>query len=1326
MTDKTHNLFFKLCSIAAIVLHLITFGPLREALAFSASSASYNLTSAVLTQGGKARQLSYTKLLLHYDGPDGFQSGLNPAIEARGDVRIDTTQSKFGGSSAFFDGNESYLSLPDSDDWSFGTEDFTIECWVKWNVVGSTDLIGQKIDNYNKWVFYYENASPHLSFYGRTSSGVFLSLYGVNNSFTPVADTWYHLAAVRKGNNIYLFADGVMVSSGTMTLDTFGDLSASLQVGQTDGYYHNGWIDEVRVSKGVARWTANFTPPDAPYNFNEDDAAITVKLYQDAIAEPIADKSTSDSYILNSGFIPALQTNPPVLTQEIPAYQTWVINDSKNNFLDLDDYFSSPEGYPLTYSVTGNSNIKVTIDPSTHMVIISQPAGWFGVEKIYFTATDTDGNTTQTDEITLQVANAGGLPNKPVIVDTQLSPLPLKEGSQIKLTVKAYDLDNQDLTFSYSGDLFKEIKCDKVDGYWISEATWDAPANSKGHYNIEVTVSDGALTDVQPVLLNIGNFNHLPVLDPIPDVTVEENQLAVISATATDQDNDPIIFYYSAPFDSQGKWLTDFEDEGSYSVLVTASDGIDFVSRQARVTIKKKNRPPEVNLALGKYTAAPDELIPITELSATDPDGDSLTVELRKDGELIPPETSSVSFSGLGSHTLLLTAVDSGGLRAEASKDVHIAKVRNASPLLGDFDGNSLTDLGLFDADTGTWEICLSQKGVFEAAREWSSGFGASREVTPVGGDFNGDAKSDIGIYNYTTQEVQIRLSTGSNFSGGSRSFSFPNVSNTWQPLTGNFNGDKFTDFALYSKESAEIRIALGNANGFDQPVSWLAANDSNKDYLAMGGDFNADSLTDLLLFKKSSGEVKLYFSNTTAFVESSLRTFNFSQGKDLFISEFNHDGLADLGYWDKDGSRNIYYAIFSGDKFTDKTNTGAWLNNFGSTSDESVTTADFDGNGVLDAAAFDKKKVGILCWTIPPLQDKKLPDLLTEAANGIGGLTQISYTYAAKSKNTGLPFPVYVASSISSINTLPADRAAAYTQNFDFSEGYFDAAEREFRGFAKVIVTDPVTNNYSETYFYQGKSTGETPEEKDPALRGQIKQIISYDGNLRSDVGRKISEVHNTYQVKKEGTEANFLGFPALSEQVTTIYEENGTSLATKDSFTYDNIGNLLEAANFGDIAKTGDEKTKKTSLTNYAPSYTYSATDRIGFNRPIETALRDKDDKVISKKSFEYDARGNLTKDTVFIYNPLTGSPASAEGGSASGGDSQTQFAYDSFGNLTSTTNAKGYKVTTEYETGFYAYPKKITNALGHTISYVYDPKLGVVKQITDANRQTTTSFY
>ncbi len=1009
--------------------------------------------------------------------------------------------------------------------------------------------------------------------------------------------------------------------------------------------------------------------------------AANMKLWQGSIGEAIASRSNSASYILESGYIPTIKSNPPIQIQIIPN-QTWLENAAKADVFDLDNYFISPDGAALTYSASGTTNIAVSIASSTHVVSFSQPQAWNGTEKVKFTATDAEHNAVVGNEVTLQVEGV----NNPPVLDF-IPDVSAREGELAVIAPHATDADNDAITYTFTAP-------------FNTQGQWQTNFSSAGLYTVTVTATDATnLSASQQVRINVLNANRPPVLSNIADISANEGGLVTITPQATDADNDPITFYYSVPFDTSGKWLTGYNDAGTYAVTVTAADGIDTVTKNLNVIIANTNRAPEASLVVNKYTANPNETLTIT-LNVYDPDGDAMTYSLKKDnveiasGAISNQITTNVSFSSIGDHTLTLTVTDPGTLTAAQAVGIDIVDPNTNNntiyPVMGDFNGDTLIDLGLFHSDTGLWETAISQAGTFTSAVDWLTSFGSGNTWSPVGGDFNADGKTDVGIYNSSTGQFKPALSSGSGFTAQGIWLTFAGASASWQIFTGNFNADKFTDLGFYNKDTGEVRAALGNGSGFGTVSTWL--NSADIGYAAMSGDFNGDGLSDLCLFKKIAGELKIYFSNSKTFVDGGVWISGYATGRDPLLSDFNHDGLTDVGFWDN-SSFAWNYAISTGSVFVNK---GTWLNNYGSATDESATTGDFNGDGITDRALFDKDVQGINRWKVQ-LSALKPSDLMIEVDNGIGGKTKVTYSYAAKQDNNALPFPVYVASSISSVDTLPVGQPQeVYTQNFTYSGGYYDATDREFRGFEKIKVSDPITNNYTETYFYQGKAG------QDGALKGQVDKSLAFDGN-----NRQISQAINTYEVRKAGPQDNVLGFPMLTEISTTVWEENGTSISTKSRIVYDNIGNVTEAFDDGDILITGDEKSTATA---------YSSAYEAGHNRPLEVLLKDKDSNVISKKAFEYDNKGNLSKDTVFVINPITQTTQVT----------QAAYSYDSFGNLISSTDALGRSVTTEYETTLYAYPQRVTNALGQSVSYVYDTKFGAVISVTDPNGQTSTTTY
>jgi len=191
-------------------------------------------------------------------------------ITAYGDAQIDTAQSVFGGASGLFDGTGDYLSVPDSADWNFGTSDFTIDTWIRLN---SLPAVGARMTIYSQYVdsnnyvclFIYNNAGTYQILPEVVSVGVVV--LSMPRDVSLAVNTWYHIAWVRSGTANYVFLDGVQQGLTDTDTGTFPDLPASVFIGSYDGTLHclNGWLDEFRVSKDIARWTSNFTPPTAAY-----------------------------------------------------------------------------------------------------------------------------------------------------------------------------------------------------------------------------------------------------------------------------------------------------------------------------------------------------------------------------------------------------------------------------------------------------------------------------------------------------------------------------------------------------------------------------------------------------------------------------------------------------------------------------------------------------------------------------------------------------------------------------------------------------------------------------------------------------------------------------------------------------------------------------------------------------------------------------------------------------------------------------------------------------------------------------------------------------
>lgn len=218
----------------------------------------------------------YTKLLLHFDGADTAQvtsdsSRSAHAVTFNGTAQIDTAQKVFGVSSIIFDGNSDYITIPWESGFDFGTGDFTIDFYYRTPSETTYQVMMELYSAVGTRIIIYKNASGenHL-FFLATIGGSDVAFYNTS-SWKPSADVFYHLAFVRNGTSFSIYVNGESQSLTTTTAIGTNDLSitsGTLFIGAKiyDGaLYTHGWIDEFRISKGIARWTANFTPQGVAY-----------------------------------------------------------------------------------------------------------------------------------------------------------------------------------------------------------------------------------------------------------------------------------------------------------------------------------------------------------------------------------------------------------------------------------------------------------------------------------------------------------------------------------------------------------------------------------------------------------------------------------------------------------------------------------------------------------------------------------------------------------------------------------------------------------------------------------------------------------------------------------------------------------------------------------------------------------------------------------------------------------------------------------------------------------------------------------------------------
>ena len=221
--------------------------------------------------------LSAVSLLLHGSGPNGSKSIVDssPApktVTPYGNTQISTLQSKFSGSSLFFDGNGSYLSVPPSGDLSLISGDSTIEAWVFPTALTSGSMVlfskdGVSGVSYAQYALAINPSGVLVAFLGNGN--------GTNPSGTAYAgvtpiqlNVWHHVALVIYGTLCLGFLDGVQQWSAAAAQRFEGGkpLLIGYDAGQPAEAFFRGYMGELRITKGAARYTGNFAVPTVAFS----------------------------------------------------------------------------------------------------------------------------------------------------------------------------------------------------------------------------------------------------------------------------------------------------------------------------------------------------------------------------------------------------------------------------------------------------------------------------------------------------------------------------------------------------------------------------------------------------------------------------------------------------------------------------------------------------------------------------------------------------------------------------------------------------------------------------------------------------------------------------------------------------------------------------------------------------------------------------------------------------------------------------------------------------------------------------------------------------
>lgn len=190
-----------------------------------------------------------------------FAFGRGPkTIAVNGNTVLSSVQSKFGGFSIALDGTGDFLSVASNTDFGFGTSDFTIEGWFWKNTATQMVLFDTRTSGASQFSVYVEsNAAGNLRLFVNGS-------YVLTSSNNMTTGAWNHVAISRAVGVTRFFINGAVSTNTYADTNDYGT-TKPLVIGATwaGGTSVAGFVDEVRVSKGVARYTNTFTPAVAEF-----------------------------------------------------------------------------------------------------------------------------------------------------------------------------------------------------------------------------------------------------------------------------------------------------------------------------------------------------------------------------------------------------------------------------------------------------------------------------------------------------------------------------------------------------------------------------------------------------------------------------------------------------------------------------------------------------------------------------------------------------------------------------------------------------------------------------------------------------------------------------------------------------------------------------------------------------------------------------------------------------------------------------------------------------------------------------------------------------
>jgi len=587
-----------------------------------------------------------------------------------------------------------------------------------------------------------------------------------------------------------------------------------------------------------------------------------------------------------------------------------------------------------------------------------------------------------------------------------------------------------------------------------------------------------------------------------------------------------------------------------------------------------------------------------------------------------------------------------------------------------DLNGDGKTDLIFQDGGNDFW-VSLSTGSGFTPSALWLDHGDIFRRGQAHYVDVNGDGKADLIFQSYYNTFL-VSLSTGSSFTTPATWVQHSGEFQEGQAQYADLNGDGNADL-IFQDGYNDFWVSLSTGSGFTTPACWVQhSGEYQEGGQAQYADLNGDGKADLI-FQDGNNSFWVSLSTGSSMTTPSVWVDHggtFVKGQAQY-ADLNGDGKADLIF--QGGGSNFWVSLSTGSSFTTPS---VWVVYGGA-----FQAADANGDGKADLIFQD----GLNDFWVS-LSAGPYADLLSTATNGIGGTSTISYTTSSAYTNTLMPFVLQTVSSIS----VDDEKGNLSTSTFTYEGGFFDYADREFRGFRKVTSFQMFDSQYyeskTETWFLQ-----------DYFRKGKIETQILTSAERHT---RRVDNIWENISTPGGGY------FPSLKETTSIITDIGYPSYSHRSTYIYDQYINVTEEHKYG--MTTEDEIHTYFSYTNFADIH----------SKPTEINVKNASQSIVSRKWMDYDSNtGNVvTEEVCKSDTPNTGC--------ASRNATQNPvitYEYYPEGNLWKITDPRNYTTTVNYDaTKTFVY--ETINTLGHKTTTEYDPGTGNLKKLIPPHLQGT----